>query len=79
MRDACTCGNQGICLTCQLTELNTSETAALIALSDRIRRDRFAVDHARGLKMLDAAMQAEPDDAFANVVELHGWSRKAGA
>jgi hypothetical protein len=49
------------CLICQLAELNTGPAAALIALSDRLRRDRFVRDTDRALRLIDNGLTERAD------------------
>lgn len=52
----CTCGNRGICLTCQLAELNLTPILALHRLSERLRHDPVAREAARGQEAVEAAL-----------------------
>lgn len=52
----CTCGNRGICLDCQLAELDLSPIMALHKLEQRLAADPFVRDADRAHNMLESAL-----------------------
>lgn len=52
----CTCGKKGVCLTCQLAELNLTPILALHRLEQRLATDPFVRDADRAHDMLESAL-----------------------